>query len=74
LPLSKLLIISYLTHFLEYVLAPIKTTVTEVPSNCSLDYEVEEKYEEESFCNMFSAEFLVPSYDIKKRVTKLSAL
>ena len=35
---------------------------------CSLDYEVEEKYEEESFCNMFSAEFLVPSYDIKKEL------
>ena len=33
---------------------------------CSLDYEVEKEYEEESFCNKFAAEFLVPSYDIEK--------
>jgi Zn-dependent peptidase ImmA (M78 family) len=35
---------------------------------CSLEYEVEEKYKEESFCNKFAAEFLVPSDDIKKEL------
>jgi len=35
---------------------------------CSLEYEVEENYEEESFCNKFSAEFLVPSDDIEKEL------
>jgi Zn-dependent peptidase ImmA (M78 family) len=35
---------------------------------CSLEYEVENEYEEESFCNKFSAEFLVPSDDIKKEI------
>jgi Zn-dependent peptidase ImmA (M78 family) len=35
---------------------------------CSLEYEVENEYEEESFCNKFSAEFLVPSDDLKKEV------
>jgi len=32
---------------------------------CSLEFEVEEKYEEESFCNKFAAEFLVPAEDMK---------
>jgi len=35
---------------------------------CSLEYEVEKEYEEESFCNKFAAEFLVPSDDIKKEI------
>jgi Zn-dependent peptidase ImmA (M78 family) len=39
---------------------------------CSLDYEVEKEYEEESFCNKFAAEFLVPSYDIEKRLQTYS--
>ena len=39
---------------------------------CSLEYETEEKYEEESFCNKFAAEFLVPSYDIKEELKNYS--
>ena len=41
---------------------------------CSLEYEVEKEYEEESFCNRFAAEFLVPSYDIKKELQNYSIL
>jgi len=39
---------------------------------CSLEYEVEEKYEEESYCNKFAAEFLVPYHDIKEGLKNYS--
>jgi len=35
---------------------------------CSLEYEVEKQFEDESYCNQFAAEFLVPSEDIKKEL------
>jgi Zn-dependent peptidase ImmA (M78 family) len=38
---------------------------------CSMEYETEQKYKEESFCNKFAAEFLVPYDDIKNELEKL---
>ena len=35
---------------------------------CSLDYDVEKDFEEESYCNKFAAQFLVPEEDIKKEL------
>jgi len=35
---------------------------------CSLEYGVEERYEEETFCNQFAAEFLVPSSDLREEL------
>lgn len=35
---------------------------------CSIEYEVETEFREESYCNKFAAEFLVPSEDIKKEL------
>ncbi|MEN3039790.1 MAG: hypothetical protein ABDI07_11715, partial [Candidatus Kryptonium sp.] len=34
----------------------------------SIEYEVETEFREESYCNKFAAEFLVPSEDIKKEL------
>ncbi len=41
---------------------------------CSLDYEVEKDFEEESYCNKFAAEFLVPEKDIKKELKNYLSL
>jgi Zn-dependent peptidase ImmA (M78 family) len=35
---------------------------------CSLEYEVEKDFKEESYCNQFSAEFLVPFGDLIKEI------
>ncbi len=37
---------------------------------CSLEYEVEKEFEEESYCNSFAAEFLVPATDLNKELRK----
>jgi len=39
---------------------------------CSLEYEVEKQFEEESYCNHFAAEFLVPSQDLKTELKDYS--
>jgi Zn-dependent peptidase ImmA (M78 family) len=35
---------------------------------CSLEYEIEKDFKEESYCNQFSAEFLVPSEDLNREL------
>ena len=37
---------------------------------CSLEYEVEREFKEESYCNKFSAEFLIPIEDLKIELKK----
>ncbi|MGC8576268.1 MAG: ImmA/IrrE family metallo-endopeptidase [Caldisericum sp.] len=39
---------------------------------CSLEFEVEKEFEEESFCNKFAAEFLVPVEDMREELTNYS--
>ncbi|MGC9200998.1 MAG: helix-turn-helix domain-containing protein [Candidatus Aenigmatarchaeota archaeon] len=39
---------------------------------CSLEFEVEEEFEEESFCNKFATEFLVPAEDIREELNNYS--
>lgn len=38
---------------------------------CSIEIETEEKYEQEKFCNAFSAEFLVPAEDLRHEIKAL---
>ncbi len=40
---------------------------------CSLEYEVEKEFEEESYCNSFAAEFLVPAKDLKEELQKFGS-
>lgn len=38
---------------------------------CSIEIETEEKYEQEKFCNTFSAEFLIPEEDLRLEIKML---